>query len=118
MASNANFAATPNIAHELADTINAAVDGTGQIEDLVVAGSSGTHLDYIRITKRTAASETYRIFLHDGTNWYFFQSVTFGAAVGDSHVIALGFDIPSGWKIGVSTVGGEDADVFCFGGDY
>lgn len=116
MGANANFASTVKVGHALATTANTNVDGTGTIADILSAGGSGSHIDKVRIRKRTATADTYRLFLHDGTSYYYYAEIAFTA--GGERDYPMGIDIPSGWKIGVSVNAGEDADVFGFAGDY
>jgi hypothetical protein len=135
MATAANFAATPRCGSNTVNTANTNVDGTtGSRADIFAAGSNGSRIDSVRIKGivaegSTQAADTVRLWLYDGTNAHFFGEQLIAAGSGavsatvanSEYTIALGIQLPTGWKLQASTkVGGATASyhVTAFGGDY
>jgi len=79
MATAPAFASTPRIGVAAVSTANTNRDGTGTIETVLTAGSSGTLIKEI-LCKATGdpADSVVTIFLHDGTNYWLFDEFDLG----------------------------------------
>lgn len=135
MATAANFAATPRLSSGTVNTANPNTDGTtGTRADIFTAGASGSRIDSVIIKGivaegATQAADTVRLWLYDGTNAHFFKEQLIPAGGGAvsatvanaEYTIALGIQLPNGWKLQASTkVGGSTGSyhVSASGGDY
>jgi FtsP/CotA-like multicopper oxidase with cupredoxin domain len=135
MATAANFAATPRAGVGLVNTANTNTDGTtGTRTDIFAAGANGSRIDSVQIKGivaegSTQAADTVRLWIYNGTNAFFLKEQLIPAGGGvvsatvanAEYTIALGIQLPNGYKLQASTkVGGATASyhVEAFGGDY
>lgn len=130
MASTPQFVTTPKIGVNDVSTANTARDGSGTIETIFTAGSSGSRVEEI-VLKATAdpADSTVVIFLHDGSNYFVYDEFDIGNPAAASTTVESyrtsrtyeNLVLPSGWSVRASiTVALTSGviNVFCFGGDF
>lgn len=126
MAVNPAFAVTPRIASVNVVTANTNRDGTGTVATLITGASTGTRISEIVIkAKVTTTAGMIRVFLHDGTNFWFFDEILVAAATVSASVqstrVSTRYDnlvLPSAsWSIRVSTHNAESIDVTALGAD-
>lgn len=126
MATAPSFAVTPRIASVNVATANTARDGTGTVATLITGASTGTRIAEIVVQARvTTTAGMVRIFLHDGTTFYFFDEVaiaaaTVSASVKGTRVSTLynNLILPSAsWSVRVTTHNAESMDVTALGAD-
>lgn len=126
MALNPQFAATPRIASVNVSTANTNRDGTGTIATLITGVSTGTRIFEVVVKARvTTTAGMIRLFLHDGTNFWFFDEIPIAAATVSGTVqstrVSTRYDnlvLPnSSWSLRVSTHNAESADVIALGAD-
>lgn len=134
MAANANFSATPRIGAAVISTANTNRDGTGTIDTVFTAGTSGSRIDGIVIQATgTTTGGMVRLFVHDGTNARLFDEApviavtpsgtapAFSTALGNNAPLATGrypLMLPSGWSLRASTNNAESFNVIALGGDF
>jgi hypothetical protein len=126
MATNPSFAATPRLASVNIATANTNRDGTGTVATLITGVSAGTRVSEIVIKARaTTTAGQVRVFLHDGTTFYFFDEIAVAAATVSASVQGVRVSatynnliLPSSsWSIRVSTHNAESIDVTALGAD-
>jgi hypothetical protein len=126
MAADPAFAVTPRIASVNVATANTSRDGTGTVATLITGASTGTRIAEIVIKARvTTTAGQVRVFLHDGTTFFFFDEIAVGAAtvsatVQGVRVIATynNLVLPNAsWSVRVSTHNAESIDVTALGAD-
>lgn len=126
MALNPQFAATPRIASVNVSAANTNRDGTGTVATLITGASTGTRISEIVVkAKVTTTAGMIRLFLHDGTNFWFFDEVSVAAATVSAStqstrvsVIYNNLILPNAsWSIRVSTHNAESIDVTALGAD-
>jgi hypothetical protein len=126
MATSPAFAATPRLASVNIATANTNRDGSGTVATLITGVSAGTRVSEIVIKARvTTTAGQVRIFLHDGTTFYFFDEIAVAAATVSASVPASRVSatynsliLPSSsWSIRVSTHNAESIDVTALGAD-
>jgi hypothetical protein len=126
MATNPSFAATPRIASVNIATANTNRDGTGTVATLITGVAAGTRVSEIVIKARvTTTAGQVRVFLHDGTTFYFFDEIAVAAATVSASVQGVRVSatynnliLPSSsWSIRVSTHNAESIDVTALGAD-
>jgi hypothetical protein len=125
MASNPQYAATPDVGIGVISTANANRDGTGTIGIVATAGASGTRIDGVQVKAAgTVTDGMVRLFLHDGTNARLYTEIpvaaTTASATAPSFETAVTLDlaIPTGWSLRASTEKAETFNVIAFGGDF
>lgn len=126
MAAEPAFAVTPRIATVNIATANANRDGTGTIATLITGASTGTRIAEIVIKARvTTTAGQVRVFLHDGTTFFFFDEIAVAAATVSSTVQGVRVSttysnlvLPNAsWSVRVSTDKAESIDVTALGAD-
>lgn len=126
MAANPSFAVTPRIASVNVATANANRDGTGTVATLITGAATGTRVAELVIKARvTTTAGQVRVFLHDGTTFYFFDEIAVAAATVSASVQSTRVSVsyanlilPSAsWSIRVSTHNAESIDVTALGAD-
>lgn len=126
MASTPAFAVTPRIASVNVATANTNRDGTGTVATLITGASTGTRIaEIVCQAKVTTTAGMVRIFLYDGSTYYFFDEVSIAAAtvsgtVKGTRVSTLynNLVLPSAsWSVRVSTHNAESIDVTALGAD-
>lgn len=126
MAADPAFAVTPRIASVNVATANTNRDGTGTVATLITGASTGTRIAEIVVQARvTTTAGMVRIFLHDGTTFYFFDEVSISAATVSASVRATRVSttynnlvLPNAsWSVRVSTHNAESIDVTALGAD-
>ncbi len=126
MAADPAFAVTPRIASVNVATANTNRDGTGTVATLITGASTGTRIAEIVIKARaTTTAGQVRVFLHDGTTFYFFDEIavaaaTVSASVQGTRVVTTynNLVLPSAsWSVRVSTHNAESIDVTAMGAD-
>jgi hypothetical protein len=126
MADNPAFAVTPRLASVNIATANTNRDGTGTVATLITGASTGTRIAEIVIKARvTTTAGQVRVFLHDGTNFFFFDEIAVAAATPSNSVqstrVSTTYNnlvLPSAsWSIRVSTHNAESIDVTALGAD-
>ena len=126
MAAEPVFAVTPRIASVNVATANANRDGTGTVATLITGVAAGTRVAEIVIKARvTTTAGQVRVFLHDGTNFWFFDEIAVAAATVSATVqgtrVSTTYSnliLPSAsWSLRVSTHNAESIDVTAFAAD-
>ena len=122
----AAFAITPRISCVNIATANTARDGTGTVATLITGAATGTRVAEIVIkAKVTTTAGQVRLFLHDGTSFFFLSEIAVAAATVSATVQGAtgsafysNLVLPSAsWSIRVSTEKAESIDVTAFGAD-
>lgn len=125
MAAEPVFAVTPRIASVNIATANTNRDGTGTVGTLITGASTGTRVAEIVCQARvTTTAGMVRIFLYDGT-YYFFDEVAIAAATVSASAKATRVSttynnliLPNAsWSVRVSTHNAESIDVTALGAD-
>jgi len=126
MAADPAFAVTPRIASVNVATANTNRDGSGTVATLITGAATGTRIAEIVVQARvTTTAGMVRIFLHDGTTFYFFDEVSIAAATVSASVrgtrVSTTYNnlvLPnSSWSVRVSTHNAESMDVTALGAD-
>lgn len=129
MATAPAFAATPKIGVASVSTANTARDGSGTIPTVFTAGSSGSKVYEIAVVATNdPADSTCTIFLHDGSNFWYFDEFDMGNPAAASTTVAAfrtrklydNLVLPNGWTIRAAVTVSLTAgvlNVFAFGGD-
>jgi len=126
MAADPAFAVTPRIASVNVATANTNRDGTGTVATLITGAATGTRIAEIVVQARvTTTAGMVRIFLHDGTTFFFFDEVSIAAATVSASVkgtrqsvIYNNLVLPSAsWSVRVSTHNADSMDVTALGAD-
>jgi len=126
MAAEPAFAVTPRIGTVNISTANTNRDGTGTVATLITGASTGTRIAEIVIKGRvTTTAGQVRVFLHDGTNFFFFDEIAVAAATVSNSVQSTRVSatysnlvLPNAsWSIRVSTHNAESIDVTALGAD-
>ena len=126
MADNPSFAVTPRLASVNIATANTNRDGTGTVATLITGASTGTAIREIAVKSRvTTTAGQVRVFLYDGTTYYFFDEIAIAAATVSASVqstrVAVQYTnlvLPSAsWSVRVSTHNAESMDVTAMGAD-
>lgn len=131
MASTPAFVATPRIGVQSVSTANTNRDGTGTISSAILTGAAGgTKVTSIAVVSTAnPADSIINLFLHDGTNFWYFDAFDIGDPTAASATVE-GFRwvksyadlvLPSGWSVRASITAAPTAgvvNVFAFGGDF
>jgi hypothetical protein len=126
MAADPAFAVTPRIASVNIATANTNRDGTGTVATLITGASTGTRIAELVVQARvTTTAGMVRIFLYDGSTFYFFDEVSIAAATVSASVkgtrVSTTYNnlvLPNAsWSIRVSTHNAESIDVTALGAD-
>jgi len=126
MAADPAFAVTPRIASVNVATANTNRDGSGTVATLITGAATGTRIAEIVVQARvTTTAGMVRIFLHDGTTFFFFDEISIAAATVSASVkgtrqsvIYNNLVLPSAsWSVRVSTHNAESIDVTALGAD-
>jgi len=126
MAADPAFAVTPRIASVNVATANTNRDGTGTVATLITGASTGTRIAEIVVQARvTTTAGMVRVFLYDGTTFYFFDEISIAAATVSASVkgtrVSTTYNnlvLPSAsWSVRVSTHNAESIDVTALGAD-
>jgi hypothetical protein len=126
MALEPAFAVTPRIGNVNIATANTNRDGSGTVATLITGASTGTRIAEIVIKARvTTTAGQVRVFLHDGTNFFFFDEIAVGAATPSNSVQSVRVSVTytnlvlpnSSWSIRVSTHAAESIDITALGAD-
>lgn len=125
------FTATPRIGAISVSTANTARDGTGTIATVITGVAAGTRIERVRIAATAdPADSIVNLFLHDGTNFWFFDSFDIGnpaaaSTTADPFVGEKTYNnliLPSAsWSLRASITVALTAgvvNVFAFGGDF
>jgi len=126
MAADPAFAVTPRVASVNIATANTNRDGTGTVATLITGASTGTRIAEIVCQARvTTTAGMVRIFLYDGSTFYFFDEVSIAAATVSASVkgtrVSTTYNnlvLPNAsWSVRVSTHNAESIDVTALGAD-
>ena len=126
MATAPAFAVTPRIASVNVATANTNRDGTGTVATLITGAATGTRIaEIVCQAKVTTTAGMVRIFLYDGTTYYFFDEVSIAAATVSAtvkgtrqSVLYANLVLPNAnWSVRVSTHNAESIDVTALGAD-
>jgi hypothetical protein len=126
MAADPAFAVTPRIASVNIATANTNRDGTGTVATLITGAATGTRIAEIVVQARvTTTAGMVRIFLHDGSTFFFFDEVSVAAATVSASVkgtrvstLYTNLVLPNAsWSVRVSTHNAESIDVTALGAD-
>lgn len=126
MALEPQFAVTPRIGTVNVATANTNRDGSGTVATLITGASTGTRIAEIVIKARvTTTAGQVRVFLHDGTSFFFFDEIAVSAATVSATVQGVRVStsyanlvLPNAsWSIRVSTHAAESIDVTALGAD-
>lgn len=129
MATTPNYTSAPRAAVVRISTANANRDGTGTVDTLFAAGSSGSRIESVDITAiDTTTAGMVRFYLHNGTSNFLYREVPISAvtpsATAKSFATQLAFStaapllLPSGWSLRASTEKAESFDIAVVGGDF
>lgn len=131
MASTPAFVATPKIGVQSVSTANTNRDGTGTISSAILTGAAGgTKVTSLAVVAEAdPADSIVNVFLHDGTNFQFFDSFDLGnptaaSTTADVYRVTKTYAdlvLPSGWSLRASITVAPTAGVvrvFAFGGDF
>lgn len=126
MATSPAFAVTPRIASVNIATANTNRDGTGTVATLITGAASGTRIAEIVVKARvTTTAGQVRVFLYDGSTYYFFDEIAVAAATVSNSVQAVRVStlynnlvLPNAsWSVRVATHNAESIDVTALGAD-
>jgi hypothetical protein len=126
MATSPAFAVTPRIASVNIATANTSRDGSGTVATLITGSAGGTRVVELVIKARvTTTAGQVRVFLHDGTTFFFFDEIAVAAATVSATVqgtrVSTTYNnlvLPSAsWSVRVSTEKAESIDVTALGAD-
>lgn len=126
MAASPVFAAIPRLSSVNIATANTNRDGTGTIATLITGASTGTRISEIVIKARvTTTAGMVRIFLYDGSTYYFFDEISVAATTVGANVQSVrsfqqysNLILPNAsWSVRVSTHNAESIDVTAMGAD-
>jgi len=126
MAADPAFAVTPRVASVNIATANTNRDGTGTVATPITGASTGTRIAEIVCQARvTTTAGMVRIFLYDGSTFYFFDEVSIAAATVSASVkgtrVSTTYNnlvLPNAsWSVRVSTHNAESIDVTALGAD-
>lgn len=132
MATQAQYASTPNIGIGQISTANTARDGTGTIGTVFTAGSSGSRIDAIDIKATgTTTAGMVRLFVHNGTTAYLLTEVPVIAITPSATLPAweaqlntntmtqvLPLVLPTGFSLRAATNNAETFNVIAVGGNF
>jgi hypothetical protein len=111
MASTPAFASTPKIGAAAVSTANTNRDGTGTIATVLTAASGGTKITSVAVVATgDPADSIVNLFLHDGSTYYFYDSVDLGNPAAASTTVDAyrssktyaDLVLPSGWSLRAS----------------
>ena len=126
MAASPVFAVTPRISAVTIATANTARDGSGAVGTVITGAATGTRIAEIVVKANgTTTAGNVRIFLHDGTTFFFFDEIAISAATASGTVQTVrvlttyaNLILPSAsWSIRASTNNAESMTVTAFGAD-
>lgn len=126
MAADPAFAVTPRLASVNVATGNTNRDGTGTVATLITGASTGTRIAEIVTQARvTTTAGMVRVFVYDGSTYYFFDEIAVAAATVSASVkgtrVSTTYNnlvLPSAsWSVRVSTHNAESIDVTALGAD-
>jgi hypothetical protein len=126
MALEPAFAVTPRVSAANIATANTNRDGTGTVATLITGAATGTRIAEIVVQARvTTTAGMVRIFLHDGSTFFFFDEVSVAAATVSASVkgtrvstLYTNLVLPNAsWSVRVSTHNAESIDVTALGAD-
>lgn len=132
MATNAQYASTPNVGIAQISTANTARDGTGTIGTVLTAGASGSRVDAIDLKATgTTTAGMIRLFVHNGTTAYLLTEVPVLAVTPSGTSPAweaqlntntmtqvLPLILPTGYSLRASTNNAETFNVIAIGGNF
>lgn len=132
MATQAQYAAVPNIGVGVISTANANRDGTGTIGTVFTAGTNGSRIDGINLKATgTTTAGMIRLFLNDGTNSRLLTEVPVLAVTPSGTTPAweaqlntnsmsqvLPIIMQTGWSLRASTQNAETFNVIALGGNF
>jgi len=130
MATSPNFTKTPKCGVNSVSTANTNRDGTGTIATVFTANATyGSRLHKIVIAATAnPADSTVTIFLHDGSNYWYFDEFDIGDPAAGSATVApyrtertYDVDLPASWSVRAAisaTLTAGVVNVFAFAGDY
>ena len=132
MAIQAQYASTPKVGVGQISTANTNRDGTGTIDTVFTAGSSGSRIDMIDVqATATTTAGMIRLFVHDGTSAFLVAELPVVAVTPSATNPAysqqlntntmtqfLPIVLPTGYSLRASTNNAEAFNVIAFGGDF
>lgn len=132
MSTSANYASTPRCAMAQISTANTNRDGSGTIDTVFTAGSSGSRIDAINIKATgTTTAGMVRLYIHDGTNARLLLETPVVANTPNASIPTweaqlnantynqvLPIIIPTGYSLRASTHNAETFNVVAIGGDF
>lgn len=126
MALEPAFAVTPRAAGVSVSTANTARDGTGTVATVITGASSGTRIQEVVVqATSTTTAGMVRLFLYDGSSYWFFDEVAVSAVTPSASVRAFRASVtyqslvlPSNsWSLRASTHNAETFHVAALGAD-
>ena len=132
MATQAQYAATPKCGIGQVSVANTNRDGTGTIETVFSAGTSGSRIDAIDLKAvGTTTAGMIRLFIHDGANARLLTEVTVTALTPSGTLPSwevqlntntmtqvLPLLLPTGYSLRAATNNAETFNVIAQGGDF
>ena len=132
MATQAQYASTPNTGIGQISTANTNRDGTGTIGTVLTAGASGSRIDAIDIKATgTTTAGMIRLFVHNGTTAYLLTEVPVLAITPSSTTPSweaqlntnsmsqvLPIILPTGYSLRAATNNAETFNVIAVGGNF
>ena len=108
-------------------TANANRDGTGTVGTVLTAGAQGTLIELIRvIALGTTTAGMIRLFIHDGSAFWFYAEIPVTAVTPSATVVAFAAEyqpttplvLPSGYSLRAATEKAESFHVTAVGGEF
>lgn len=131
MSANPQFVANPRLGMVAISTANTSRDGSGTIDTVLTAGSSGSRIDAVTIKATgTTTAGTIRLFVHNGTTAFLLSEIpviaitpaatspAFEAVVSQANSSAFPLVIPAGYSLRASTEKAESFNIIAQGGDF
>jgi len=125
MAAAPQFAATPRIGAVSIATAESSYTAPTNVGTVMTAGSNGTRI--AEVVVKAAATNTLamiRLFLFDGTNYWFHDELSLAASTGSATVATTRVSVtysnlvlPSGWSLRATTSVSQTTHVTAMGGD-
>lgn len=121
------FTVTPVVSVAQISTANTNRNGTGALSVVVVAGASGTRIEYVRVVATgTVTNGVVRLYVSGGTSVFLWKEIIVTATTPSTtqevftaeYVPTKPLVLPAGHALEASTHNAETFNVFAHGGDY
>lgn len=121
------FTLTPVVSVAQISTANTNRNGTGALSVVVVGGTNGTRIEYIRVVATgTVTNGVVRLYISGGTSVFLWKEIIVTATIPSTtqevftaeYIPTSPLVLPVGHAIEASTNNAETFNVFVHGGDY